>query len=185
MPEPRRLSEALFASAVLLFGLALLAITIPALNYGHAASKTGFRLTADQMQVVLPARQQYGIYVEDTDNSGYAESCTITDADGQQVRLHDPWWTVSRSANRTLDIVFNTGSGKLSIACSISAERVTIRPVPNLKAVLAGIAISGLLGCAGTALMIARHRTRRSHLSPPTYGSQNHNGFPSATTNPQ
>ena len=147
----------------LLFCLAFASVALPGMGYARAGDRGGVTLEGGPKQVMLPSGQQYGIYVDDTDNSGYSEQCAITDSDGQQVQQHDPWWTVSSSATETLDIVFNTGSGRLTIDCSISAERVTVRPVPNLKALLIGIALAGALGCAAVGLLVLRTRLRSAH----------------------
>lgn len=72
---------------------------------------------------------------------------------------------MSSSETETLDIVFNTGSGRLTIDCSISAERVTVRPAPDLKALVIGIALAAVLGCAGLASLVARTRLRSARSS--------------------
>jgi hypothetical protein len=169
MHHSQRRCTVLLWAGVLFFCLALASVALPGLGYARAAGKGGVTLEGSAKLLTLPAGQQYGIYVDDTDNGGYSEQCSITDADGHQVQQRDPWWTASSSDTETLDIVFNTGSGKLTIDCSISAERVTVRPVPNLKGLLIGIALAGAFGCAGVATLVVRTRLRSAHsLDEPT-----------------
>src|SRR5438552_3587960 len=99
----RRLSVRLWAG-VLLAVLALAAVVLPAVGYARAAANHGFALGNDEQDVALPADREYGIYVDDTDNSGYSEQCTIFDADRGEVELHDPWWSTSSSDTEVLDI---------------------------------------------------------------------------------
>lgn len=154
MDRSRR-RPALFAwVGVSLWVLAALAIAIPGVGYVQASGKQGFHLEDGPQHVVLPADQTYGIYVDDADNSGYSEQCSAVDARGQLVQMADPWWTVSGSETETLDIVFNTGSGDLTIDCSIPGEQVAVRPVPNLRAVVLGIALGGVLGVGGAILLV-------------------------------
>jgi hypothetical protein len=160
VPHSQRRSAAPLWGGALLICLAIVSVALPGVNYARAASKDGVTLAGGAQQLTLPAGQQYGIYVDDTDNSGYSEQCTITDADGQQVPQRDPWWAMSSSQTETLDIVFNTGSGKLTIDCSISAERIVVKPVPNLKAVVIGIALAFALGCGAVATFVVRSRRR-------------------------
>lgn len=145
-------------SALLLF--AAVSVGLPGLRYAIAAHNQGVALRTGPEEVVLPAHQTYGVYVDDTDNSGYSEYCVITDVSGQQISQRDPSFSVSSSDTEVLDIVFNTGTGRLTIDCDISAERVTVKPVPNLKALLAGVLLAGLLGCAGGASLLAGRRGR-------------------------
>jgi len=173
VPQPDRRRTALLVAGALLLCLAFLSVALPAFGFARAASKAGVRLGNGPKQIVLPAHEQYGIYVDDTDNSGYSEQCAITDANGREIPLHDPGATFSNSDTETLDIVFNTGSGRLTIDCSISAERVTVKPVPNLKALVIGLALAAALGCAGIVAIVLRF-TLRSKRSVP----QNASGRP-------
>ena len=86
---------ALYAG-VLISCLAIVAIVVPAVSYARAArSGDEVRLTGGAQQLNLPAHKTYGVYVNDADNSGYSESCSALDANGQQLALPD-----ARSAMR-------------------------------------------------------------------------------------
>jgi hypothetical protein len=61
---------------------------------------------------------------------------------------------VSSSDTEVLDLVFDTGSGELTIQCAVPGEQVTARPVPNDLAMLLGIVLAGILGCTGVGLLI-------------------------------
>lgn len=165
MHRSQRRSTLLLLGSVVSGCLALVAIGLPALACARAAANRGITLHDGPQPVALPAGQLYGIYVNDSDNSGYSEQCSINDAQGQPVRVHDPGWSVSSSATQTLDMVFNTGSGRLTIDCSISAERFGVRPVPNLRALVIGIILAGALGCAGVASLVLRARLRPARTS--------------------
>lgn len=170
MSTVQRRSSLLLWAALVLFVLAVVAVALPALNYARAEAKSGLTLRDGSEQVTLPPDQQYGIYVDDTDNSGYSEECTITEAGGRDVKLRGPGWTVSEFNTETLDYVFNTGTGKLDIDCSISAERFSTRPVPNLKRLVLGIGAAVALGCAGAISLVTRGRSR-SKQTVPTAGA--------------
>jgi hypothetical protein len=147
--------------------LAVLVMAVPGVGYARAAGGQSVHLDDGPQHVVLPADQTYGIYVDDADNSGYSERCSAVDARGQHVQMADPWWSVSDSNTEMLDIVFNTGSGNLTIDCSIPGEHVTVRPVPNLRALVLGVAGGGILGLAGAFMLlvwlIGRQSRRRSN----------------------
>lgn len=86
MQRCQRRSTMLLWGGALLFCLAFVSVALPGTGYAMTAGKAGFTLERAPQQVTLPAGQQYGIYVDDTDNSGYSEQCSINDADGQQIR---------------------------------------------------------------------------------------------------
>jgi hypothetical protein len=78
--------------------------------------------------VVLPAHKTYGIYVNDVNNSGYSLSCSAKDAQGRRIHMNDQTpATVTTSATNNLDLVFNTGSGDLTITCTAPGEQTTTR----------------------------------------------------------
>lgn len=159
MDRSERRSRLLLAGSVLSGCLALAAVALPALACARAAADRGIALHDGPQPVALPAGKRYGIYVDDTDNSGYSEQCAIDDR-GRSVPLHDPGWSASSSATQTLDMVFDTGSGRLTIDCSISAERYSVRPVPNVSALVIGIALGGALAGAGVVLVVLRAQRR-------------------------
>ncbi len=148
---------------LLLCVLAILAVAVPAVGYARAIADQGVRLDGSTQHVLLPAHQTYGVYVDDADNSGYSEDCSAVDALGGSIRMADPSWNISYSDTENLDAVFNTGSGALTINCSVPGERVTARPVPNAAAILPGMILGGILGCSGVGMIIAwsMFRTQR------------------------
>jgi hypothetical protein len=172
MDRSRRRSQLLFCGGVVLCLLALVGLVISVVAYARTASEPGIRLDEGPQRLVLPADRTYGVYVDDADNSGYSERCSAVNSLGQQIPLSDPWWTFSGSETEMLDIVFNTGSGNLTIDCSVPGERITLRPVPNLRATLIGVGLSGILGVAGAVLMLLWFTTRRPRQphAPPVSG---------------
>ncbi len=89
-------------------------------------------LTGQPQHVVLPPHKKYGIYVNDANNSGYSLSCTATDGQGRQVQMDDQTPpTISSSGTNNLDLVYNTGSGDLTITCSASGAQTTTRPLTD------------------------------------------------------
>jgi hypothetical protein len=147
--------------AGILFVLAALAVVVPGVGYARTPSSgPEVHLNGGAQQVSLPAGKTYGVYVNDPDNSGYRESCRSLDADGQPIAMRDPWWSMSGSSTENLDFVFNTGSGALTLICSVPGEQVTIRPLPNFRALVAGIALGGVLAAAGLGLILRWGRRR-------------------------
>jgi hypothetical protein len=140
---------------LLLCVLAIFAVAVPGVGYARATADRGVRLDGSTQHILLPAHQKYGIYVDDADNSGYSEACSAVDAGGRSVRMADPSWSISSSDTEVLDLVFDTGSGALTINCSVPGERVTARPVPNAPAMLLGVILAGIVGCSGAVMIIA------------------------------
>ena len=131
----------------LLCVLALVAVVTPGVGYTRALADEGVRLDGSAQHVLLPADRTYGIYIDDADNSGYSLNCSAVDARGREIHLADPSWSLGYSETEVLDLVFNTGSGELTINCAIPGEHVTARPVPNDRAMLLGIVLAAILGC--------------------------------------
>ncbi len=90
-------------------------------------------LTGQPQHVVLPAHKEYGIYVDDANNSGYTLRCSATDAQGRRVHMddHTPA-TISTSGTNNLDLVYDTGPGDLTFRCSASGAGVTTRLLTGL-----------------------------------------------------
>jgi hypothetical protein len=89
------------------------------------------RLTDSPQHLVLPAHMKYGIYINDANNSGYSLKCSGTDADGTPIHMnYNPPPNVSTSATQTLDVVYNTGSGDITLACSTPGATATTRALP-------------------------------------------------------
>lgn len=140
--------------------LAIVAVAVPGVGFARASSADGVRLDGTNQRVHLHAHEKYGIYIDDADNSGYSETCSAHDADGRVIHLADPSWSMSSSDTETLDYVFDTGSGDLTISCSVPGERVTTRPVANIEGLLIGLGIAAIAGCAGAVLIVVRFVTR-------------------------
>lgn len=162
-PERRRGVRHLGWVGALLCLLAVVAVAVPGVGYARTSAEDGVRLDGSAQHVRLQAHEKYGIYVDDPDNSGYSESCTAVDRDGRTIDFRDASWSMSSSDTEVLDLVFNTGSGDLTITCSVPGERVTARPVPNLGALVLGVGIGGILGLTGAVLFIVwlTSRSRR------------------------
>lgn len=152
---------------LLLCVLALVAVAVPGFGYTRARADDGVRLDGSPQHVQLPANRTYGIYVDDADNSGYAMSCSAVDARGRDASMADPGWSVSSSNTEVLDLVFDTGSGELTITCAVPGEQVTARPVPNDGAMLLGIVLAVGLGCTGLGLLLAWAVERSSRRATP------------------
>ncbi len=135
-----------------LCALAVVCVIVPGIGFIGAVTAKAVVLADGPHPVTLPAHKTYGIYFDDTDNSGYTEQCMVTD-DGRPVKLSDAGWSISSSATETLDLEFDTGSGHLVIACTTSAERMVTRPVPNFMSMVIGLGLGFLLGVAGFVVL--------------------------------
>jgi hypothetical protein len=145
---------------------AVVAVAVPGVGFVRTSTEDGVRLDGSAQHVRLPAHEKYGIYVDDADNSGYSESCTAVDRDGREIHLDDSSWSMSSSETEMLDYVFDTGSGDLTITCSVPGERVTARPVPNFGALALGVVGGGILGLAGVVMLIVWLVTRNQRRQP-------------------
>ena len=150
----------------LLCVLALVAVAVPGVGFARTTAGDGVRLDGTAQHLRLPAHKTYGIYIDDADNSGYSDSCSAVDRDGRSIDIKDASWSVSSSDTETLDYVFDTGSGDLTITCSVPGERVTARPVPNFGALALGVGIGGILGLAGATMIIVWFVTRSRRQVP-------------------
>ena len=151
--RPRR--SRLFGWAAALLGAAAIGTAIVAVSlFARSLEGDSFRLDESPRQVVLPSHRTYGIYVDDADNSGYSESCSVRDAEGKEVPLRGPGWTASTSDTETLDFVFDTGTGELTISCSVPGEQVTAKPVPNVLALVLGSMLAVILGVATIGFLV-------------------------------
>lgn len=136
-------------------GLALAAVALPGSSYLQALTEDGVHLDGGPVEVSLPADTRYGIYVNDADNSGYSVGCTAVDDRGNPRRMEFPPWNISSSDTEVLDLAFNTGTGRLTVSCNVPGAEVSLRPVPNIRALLLGLALAGLLACLAVALFAA------------------------------
>lgn len=140
---------------LVLCALAVLAVVMPGVSYVHALADDGIHLDGGPEHIRLTPHARYGIYVDDVDNSGYTFGCTARDAEGRQVRMRNPSWSISSSDTENLDFVFDSGAGDLTLDCEVPGERVTVRRVPNDPAMFAGFGLAALLGFPGIGLLIA------------------------------
>lgn len=138
---------------VVLAAAAVAAITFPVVAYLSAANDR-IALRPGPQQVILPADEWYGIFVQDADNSGYRERCSIMDSDGRRIPLRDPGGLISFNEDEQLDLAFKTGTGRLTIRCLVPGERVTVGPLDDEKPVLIGVAVALVLGSVGVALAV-------------------------------
>jgi hypothetical protein len=151
---------------LLLCSLAVVAVTVPGIGFVRTTSDGGVRLDRGAHHLVLPAHRTYGIYVDDADNSGYSESCAAVDeVSGREIRMRDPGWSFSSSDTEVLDLVFDTGAGKISLTCAVGGERVTVRPVPHYGAMLLGVVVAGILGTVGLGMLVAWAAIRFARVS--------------------
>lgn len=156
-------------SGVLLCGLAVAVLAVLAVYTYRVLSGPSVHLRSGAQHVALPAHRTYGIYVDDLNNSGYSENCSATDAQGHDVEMRFPSWSISSSSTENLDLAYNTGSGDLTINCSVPGEIVTTRPVLNYTALLLGGLAAGALAVLGIVLIIIGvNRVRRTNsILPP------------------
>jgi hypothetical protein len=118
--------------------------------FALASNDKGIALGDGPTEVHAPANHTWGIYFNDFDNSGYSESCTATDSEGQAIAHRDPGVTVSSSETEMLDHVFTTpGDGHFTIACNAQSADVRVGPVGSLPSVLIGGSVAALLGLGG------------------------------------
>jgi hypothetical protein len=154
-------SRFLGRTGLLLCVLAVVAVLVPGIGWAKAVSDDGVRLSGSPQHVTLPADRQYGLYVDDHDNSSSSGSCSVTDARHGSVRLADAGWNISYSDSEDLNSVFSTGSGDLTFSCSASGATLRVRPVPNDLAMVFGTVLGGVLGLAGVGLLVAWGLARR------------------------
>ncbi len=149
-PGSRRLGWA----GVILGLVAVLAVAVPAIVMERAEGRT-IELDGSRQTLSLTPDTTYGIWVDDADNSGYSSSCSAYAADNLPIRLSDPSFTISQSDTGTLDHVFDSGSGAVSIICAVPGERVTTRPYVSVVPVAIGVVVASIVGTLGLALLIA------------------------------
>jgi hypothetical protein len=130
--------------------LAVAAVAAPLAGYVMAASSRGASLGDGPIEIRAPGGRVWGVYVNDADNSGYSESCTVTDSAGRVIALRKAGPTISSSDSEMLDLVFDTPSdGHFTIGCDVRGATARVGPVPNLVALLIGIVAAVLLGTCG------------------------------------
>ena len=140
--------------------LAAAALTFAVVNIAGPQNDPKVRVNSIPEKVLLPAHETYGFFINDADNSGYSESCDVLDR-GRHVPLRDPSWSVSSSEFETLDFVFNTGSGHLTLSCDVPGETVLAKAVPNYVGIAVGLLAGGVLACLGAGLLLAWFLVRR------------------------
>ena len=106
--DTRRHTKALGWLSLSLLVLAAVAFVVPVTLFALASSDKGIGLGDGPTEVHSSGNRTWGIYFNDADNSGYRESCTATDSQGQAIAIHDPGVTASSSDTEMLDHVFTT-----------------------------------------------------------------------------
>ncbi|RNM17408.1 hypothetical protein EFL26_01060 [Nocardioides pocheonensis] len=130
--------------------LAAAAVVAPLVPYVLAARDNGVPLGEGPSEIVAPGDRTWGVYFDDRDNSGYGETCTVTDSTGRPIAVRDPGVTVSFSSTEMLGHVFDTPSdGRFTIACHGESADVRVGPVGSLPSLLVGMAAAALLGLVG------------------------------------
>jgi hypothetical protein len=162
MVDARTSSKALGWIALALLSLAALAFVVPIALYALTSDERGFAVGDGPTQVEASGHRTWGIYLNDADNSGYSESCAITDSHGMDVPLRDPGWTMSSSETEMLDHLFTTpDDGRFTIDCSSQSADVRVAPAADLHSIMIGFAVATAAGLAGLVLGII-WLTRRS-----------------------
>jgi hypothetical protein len=156
-------------AGLLLCVVAIVTVSVPGAIFARAEGRDGILLDGTTQHINLPPHRTYGIFVDDANNSGYSEDCSGSYDAGGTINLRDPSWSISSSDTEVLDFVFDTGSGAITIYCSVPGERVTVKPVPNSKAFFIGMVVAGIAGSVGVALLIVwlvgRIQRRRSKVT--------------------
>ena len=147
-----------------LLALAAAAVFAPLVPYVLAVTDEGVSVGDGPTEIRASGGRTWGVYVDDRDNSGYSESCTVTDSTGRPVALRDPGVTVSSSDTETLDHVFDTPrDGRFTIACDVQGASARVGPVGSLRSLVIGLAAATLLGLgsliAGLLWLIGRPAT--------------------------
>jgi hypothetical protein len=118
--------------------------------FALASNDKGIALGDGPTEVHAPANHTWGIYFNDVDNSGYSESCTATDSEGQAIAHRDPGVTVSSSETEMLDHVFTTpGDGHFTIAATLRARTCAWDRSGASHRFLIGGSVAALLGLGG------------------------------------
>jgi len=146
-PKP---SKAMVWLSVSLLALAVVAVVIPITRFALASGDPGIALGDGATKVHAPGNRTWGFYFNDADNSGYSESCTATDSNGQTIAIRDPGMTVSSSETEMLNHVFTTPvDGRFTVECSAQGASVRVGPVGSFTEVVVGLALAALLGIGG------------------------------------
>ena len=146
--------------------LAALVFVIPLTRYLLATGDKGVALGDGPTKVHASGDRTWGVYFNDPDNTGYSESCGITDSRGRTIALRDPGMTVSSSDTEMLDHVFTTpADGRFTIECDAQGASARVGPVGNLVQVVIGLALAALLGVGGL-ITGSLWLTRRSSVAP-------------------
>lgn len=149
--------------------LATLAVVVPSVDYVIASSKTSVTLGEGATSVLLPSDTTYGIYIDDVDNDGYSHApCSVSELGGQEIAESDfSPGRITTSDTETLDMAFNTGSGRLSIDCAILGERVRVGPAPAQRPIVLGVGLAVILGTFAVASLIGWVTQRPGHMRLP------------------
>jgi hypothetical protein len=130
-----------------LLALAAAAVVVPLVPYVLAVTDKGVSIGDRPTEIHASGDRTWGVYFDDRDNSGYSESCTVTDSTGRPIALRDPGITVSSSDTEMLGHVFDTPhDGHFTIACQVESADARVGPVGSLPSLLIGLAAAAILG---------------------------------------
>ncbi|WP_236757551.1 hypothetical protein [Aeromicrobium sp. PE09-221] len=119
----------------------------------QASDATSVVLEEKPIQVQAPSSQTWGIYFNDSDNSGYGHSCRAADEYGQPIELRDPGVTFTTSDTEMLDLIFTTPpSGRFTVQCDVQSAVARVAPAEIQRTVLSALGEAALLGIAGVAV---------------------------------
>jgi hypothetical protein len=165
--ESRPRSERLLGwAAIALVVVAAVALVVPLVSFVRTLGSAKVALDDGPVTVRTAGGRTWGVIVDDRDNSGYSESCSVSDRAGRPVALRNPGATVSSSDTETLDHVFTTpADGRFTVACSVRGATVRVGPVASLRSVATGVVGAALLGLAGLGLGLVRLRRRSAQPS--------------------
>lgn len=163
LTQVRKPSRAFGVIALVLIAIAFVVFVIPMVKFAQAELDDGVSVGSEPVTVYAPPDHVWGLYVYDPDNSGYYASCRVTDAEGSLIELRGPGVSISSSEYESLDQEFTTpDEGSFIVSCDVRGATVRVAPVGDLRALLIGVALGGVLGFVGLvagSLWLARRKT--------------------------
>ena len=159
-PSPAR---AWLVTGNALCGLAVIALAVSIISFVPSVGGVSAELASHPRGVELPTHRTYGIYVNDPNNSGYSLSCSGMDADGHELAFRDAPWTLTTSDTESLELIFDTGAGRLSIACTARGGTVRVGPVPEFRRLAVGLLSVCVFAGAGILTIVVSRRRKTSN----------------------
>ncbi len=167
MAQGQKSSKVLGWISLVLLVVGGAAFVIPVLLFSIALGADGVKIGDSPVTVPTSAGKTWGIYNKDADNTGYSQSCSVSDGRGAPIAIRNPGPTISSSDTEMLDQVFTTPrDGAFTIECSTTSATVRIGPVGNFVSVLMGIAGAMVLGLTGFVLGVVWLGRRLSTPTP-------------------